>query len=262
MTSIYEAVQAVCLGLPETDEIVSHGFPNFRVNEKIFATYSVNHHGDGKVALLLNIGREMQQVLVESAPAIFFVPPYTGPKGWVGIELNQRLKWSRVSQLAFDAWSRLAPTSLARGSAAVPAVEPDEEMRPEDINPMLSAANQALLSKIREICMALPEVTEDKQFGDPCFRAGKKTFCVVGVRNRDKTRTYLQFWVGPDRQSQLTSFDKRFSIPPYIGHRGWIDLTLNTKSKMTEVSELLMISYRHFALKRMLKALGDEGDSE
>ena len=89
MSSIYDAVREICLGMPQTEEIISHGFPTFKVTGKAFATYSLNHHGDEKVALLLNMDRENQQMLVNAAPDYFFVPPYTGPKGWVGIELNK-----------------------------------------------------------------------------------------------------------------------------------------------------------------------------
>jgi hypothetical protein len=45
------AVREVCLSFPEAEEFLSHGSPNFRVRGKTFATYVVNHHGDGRVAL-------------------------------------------------------------------------------------------------------------------------------------------------------------------------------------------------------------------
>ena len=48
---LHQAVRDVCLWLPEAEEFVSHGAPNFRVRGKTFATYTVNHHGDGRVAL-------------------------------------------------------------------------------------------------------------------------------------------------------------------------------------------------------------------
>ena len=42
----------------------------------------------------------------------------------------------------------------------------------------------------------------------------------------------------------------------YIGHRGWIDLDVEDHVDWDEVRALVLGSYRHFALKRMLKALG------
>ena len=258
MTTIFEVVQQLCLGYPESDETSSHGFPNFRVAGKTFATYSLNHHGDDKVALLLNMGNDTQAMLVDSAPDIFFVPPYSGTKGWVGVELNKGLSWKRVSQLTFDAWARTAPARLARDAVPVTVKPPTEMMSPEDINPIKSATNQALLTKLTDLCMALPEVEAAKQFGDPAFKAGKKTFCVMGCRGQDST--YIQFWIGAERQLSLSSMDKRFKVPPYIGHRGWINLTISHKANWKEIRELVIISYEHFALKRMLTKL-DQANS-
>ena len=68
MSTVYDVVKKLCLGLPETEEAISHGFPNFKVAGKTFATYSLNHHGDGKVALLLNMSRDMQQMVENQKP--------------------------------------------------------------------------------------------------------------------------------------------------------------------------------------------------
>jgi hypothetical protein len=252
MSSTYDVVRKICLGMPETEEIISHGYPTFKVTGKAFATYSLNHHGDEKDALLLNMDRENQQMLVNAAPDYFFVPPYTGPKGWVGIELNKDLSWDRVAKLTFEAYTRVAPATLARGAQPVKVEPPTEQMRLEDINPLRSALNQAILKKLRSICGNLPEVSETKQFGNPAFKAGKKTFCTLSA---GKDGVQLQVWVGPDRQLSLTSFDERFKIPAYVGHNGWINLDLTLKQRWEEIQDLLLISYEHFALKRMLKNL-------
>lgn len=257
MTTIYETVRCICLGMPKTEEIVSHGYPHFKVAGKGFATYSVNHHGDGKVALLLNMTVDSQQMLVESAPKYFYVPPYSGTKGWVGIELNKDLSWDRVSQLARDAYIRVAPAALARDVQAVKVSPPSEKMKAEDINPLHSKRNQEILRKVRELSTGLPEVTEQTQFGNPAFKAGKKSFCTLSHRDG---KLNLQIWVGPDRQASLTSFDKRFRIPAYVGHNGWINLDLTNRQNWKEIEELLAISYEHFALKRMMKALEGTGD--
>jgi len=157
------------------------------IGGKIFATYSVNHHGDGKVALLVNLSLDMQKMLIDSAPDHFFVPPYSGPKGWVGIELNKGIKWDRVSQLAYDAYCKVAPAKLAASAAPVKVKPPTQKMKPEDINPYLSSANQKLLKKLQDICLRLPEVVEATQFGAPCFKAGKKlsATCINGKDTRN-----------------------------------------------------------------------------
>ncbi|MFT5011630.1 MAG: hypothetical protein ACJAX5_000199 [Patiriisocius sp.] len=55
-------------------------------------------------------------MLIESAPTIFFKPPYIGLKGWIGVELNKDLKWIRVQDLTHQAYQRTAPNILARTS--------------------------------------------------------------------------------------------------------------------------------------------------
>ena len=109
-----------------------------------------------------------------------------------------------------------------------------------------------MLKKLRDICLALPEVVEATQFGSPCFKAGKKTFCNL---HRWKDETELQVWTGADRQIALTSFDDRYRVPAYIGHNGWTSFSLAGKPSWKEVESLVLESYRHFALKRMRKAL-------
>jgi hypothetical protein len=55
----------------------------------------------------------------------------------------------------------------------------------------------------------------------------------------------------------LTS-DPRLRIPPYFGHRGWIALDVSEHCDRSEIASLALQSYRHFALKRMLRALEPE----
>jgi hypothetical protein len=38
-----------------------------------------------------------------------------------------------------------------------------------------------------------------------------------------------------------------------MGHNGWITLNLQQRQDWPEIEDLLLFSYRHFALKRMLK---------
>jgi predicted DNA-binding protein (MmcQ/YjbR family) len=159
-----------------------------------------------------------------------------------------------VSRITWEAYVRTAPSSLAKIAEPVKVDPPTQEMTAADINPLKSEKNQKILKKLRSICMALPEVIEDSQFGNPAFRAGKKSFCNLSGRTES---IKLQIWVGPERQLSLISFDDRFSIPAYVGHNGWIDLDLTSVQNWEEIETLLLASYEHFALKRMLKALAE-----
>ena len=151
-----------------------------------------------------------------------------------------------------EAYAHVAPSDLRAHIRPPLAIEaPDDALDPEEFDPLLAPHAQALLSRVRDFCANLPETAEVTQFGKPSFKAGKKTFLSV---HRGGRRLGLQLWVGPQLQATLTE-DPRFTIPMYIGHRGWIDLDVEDHLDWDEVRELVLGSYRHFALKRMLKAL-------
>jgi len=71
---INQAVREVCLWFPETEEVLSHGSPDFRVRGRTFATYVVNHHGDRRIALWLNAPAGAQELYTKEEPD-FFAPP-------------------------------------------------------------------------------------------------------------------------------------------------------------------------------------------
>lgn len=250
---IDKAVRELCLWFPETEEVPSRGSPDFRVAGKTFATYVVNHHGDGRVALWLRSPPGAQERYAESEPDDYFVPPYVGPRGWLGVHLNKGLDWKTISQRVREAYLAVAPQRL--GASLGPTIRidpPTQTLRPQDIDPLLAQRPQAVIKRLREICLSLPETSEHTQFGSPAWRAGKKSFCGLHYHAQ---RLQLQCWVGSDMQSMLTFEADRYQIPGYMGHNGWINLDVEDDIDWSEVEGLVMISYRHFALKRMLKAL-------
>jgi predicted DNA-binding protein (MmcQ/YjbR family) len=251
---ISQAVREVCLWFPEAQEVISHGSPDFRVRGKTFATYVVNHHGDGRIALWLNAPAGAQALYTSEEPKHFFVPPYVGPRGWLGVHLDKGITWKRIAKLVREAYEKVAPPVLSGGIGKTIEIKPPTAtLAAEDFDPMQSRRAQAVLKAARKIFLELPETVEDKQFGLPVWRAGKKTFAWISCY---KKRLELGFWVGADRQALLTG-DQRYQIPPYMGHNGWIALDVTKNADWDEIRELTLHSYRHFALKRMLAALGE-----
>jgi hypothetical protein len=272
-------VREVCLSLPEAEEVVSHGFPDFRVRGKTFASYVVNHHGDGRVALWLNAPSGSQDHYSKSEPKHFFVPPYVGPRGWLGVHLNKGLPWQRVAALVRQAYEKVAPRALAESIGETVKIKlPVAALSPEEIDPLKSRRAQTVLAGLRKIVEPWPEVVQDQQFGNPVWRAGKKTFVWVhadrnagapqvaagaaktagrGSGKRAQSRLQLYFWVGVAAQSLMTT-DERFAIPPYLGHTGWIALDVTADCHWPQVRGLALSSYRHFALQRMLKMLVED----
>jgi len=111
-------VRHLCAALPETTERLSHGEPTFFVGKRVFVMFAANHHNDGRSAVWLPVPPGFQDGLIDTAPQIFFKPPYVGHRGWVGIQLDHvsdaelqryiHLAWELTAP-AFD--SRLRPVS-------------------------------------------------------------------------------------------------------------------------------------------------------
>lgn len=100
--------------LPETDEIASHGMPCFGiVKGKKFAYVSVDHHGDGKTALLVKIsGADEQAQLIENDPERYYRPAYFGD-GWVAIRLDLGdTDWEAIGGWLQRSWRSVAPKRL------------------------------------------------------------------------------------------------------------------------------------------------------
>ena len=94
---------------PETDERISHGSPTFWGGKKTFASFHDNHHGDGRVAVWVKTTPVLQADLVETDPDIYFVPPYVGPSGWVGMRLDRDVDWEEVADVLEDGYRMVAP---------------------------------------------------------------------------------------------------------------------------------------------------------
>ncbi|MDX6503070.1 MAG: hypothetical protein QOE29_195 [Gaiellaceae bacterium] len=112
-----ERVRAVCLGLPEVSERLSHGAPTFFIRGKrSFAMVLTNHHGDGRFAIWCAAPEGMQRSLVEAEPERFFVPPYVGPRGWLGVHLDRGTDWEEIAGILEDAFAEVAPAKLVEAA--------------------------------------------------------------------------------------------------------------------------------------------------
>jgi predicted DNA-binding protein (MmcQ/YjbR family) len=102
----------------------------------------------------------------------------------------------------------------------------------------------------------LPETDEGTQFGSLVWRVGKRGFALLydhGKQDYGKGLV-VSFWVGIERQGPL-EMDPRFTIPPYLGHNGWIALDASRGVSERELRDFLVESYRHFATRRALAKL-------
>jgi predicted DNA-binding protein (MmcQ/YjbR family) len=252
-TELEKSIRKLCLAFPETEEFTSHGMLNYRVLKgKVFAMFAINHHGDGRIALWLNTPDGMQDAYVREEPKHFFVPPYVGPSGWLGVRLDVGLAWKRVAPIVRSAYERVAPAKLRDQLKKTPSVPaPKKRLTAADVDPKNTPRGKQILQIMRKVCLALPDTSEGLQFGQPVWRAGKKVFAQAYCY---KEGWRAGFWVGVHAQLLMTS-DPRYSIPPYMGHNGWIALDVSKKHSERELTQLALESYRHFAGKKMLAKL-------
>ncbi len=106
-------LRKICLALPEATEKEAWGDPTFRVRDKIFA---MEKRGDGRVSIWCKAPPGSQATLVGADPATFFVPPYVGSKGWIGMRLDAKGSgpdWDEVAAVVRRSYLLTAPKKLA-----------------------------------------------------------------------------------------------------------------------------------------------------
>src|SRR6187549_422201 len=112
-----ERIREICLALPETSERLSHGAPTFFVRGKrAFVMVLTDHHGDGRFAIWCAAPDGLQSMLVEADPERFFVPPYVGHRGWLGVRLDRLLDGNELAGIAEDAYAEVASARLVEAA--------------------------------------------------------------------------------------------------------------------------------------------------
>jgi len=106
-------VRDVCMAFPATEERLSHGAPTFFAGgKKSFVMFMDDHHGDGRLAIWCSAPPGVQATLVDEEPARFFVPPYVGTRGWVGVRLDVDADWDEVAGIVEDGFREVATKRL------------------------------------------------------------------------------------------------------------------------------------------------------
>jgi hypothetical protein len=107
-----ERLRRLCMELPEATERLSHGEPTWFVGGKRSFVMFADHHHDDRLAFWCAAPPGAQQALVATDPGRFFVPPYVGHRGWLGVRLDVPLDWEEIAELVADAHRMVAPKRL------------------------------------------------------------------------------------------------------------------------------------------------------
>lgn len=111
-------LRAVCLAFPEAHERETWDAPTFRVREKIFVKAG---YDERSCVAWVKARTGVQEMLVAADPARYFVPPYLGGRGWVGINIHNDPDWGEVADLIDESYRLVAPKTLVKQLDIVPA---------------------------------------------------------------------------------------------------------------------------------------------
>jgi hypothetical protein len=116
-----DRIRELCLALPETTELRSHGQPTFFIGGKrSFVMYLDNHHGDGAPRDLVCRPRGHAAGAGRRRAGALLRPPYVGHRGWLGIRLDQGIDWNEVAGAVEDAYLTVAPRRLVEAVGEAP----------------------------------------------------------------------------------------------------------------------------------------------
>jgi hypothetical protein len=101
-----DTVRRIALGMPEAVEQETWGTPTFRVRTKIFAMFAEEQR-----EAWVKSTHDEQRALTQMNPDTFFVPPYVGPSGWVGVRFRT-VDREEMRELITEAWRLTAPKRL------------------------------------------------------------------------------------------------------------------------------------------------------
>lgn len=109
--------------------------------------------------------------------------------------------------------------------------------------------------RLRELCLALPAVSERLNHDEPSWTVRGRTLVQFSERHPPDR---LGFWApaGEDREAMVKTDPERFFRPPFVG-RGWVGVYLDVPVDWAEVREIIVEAYRVVAPKKLLAELDE-----
>ena len=111
LVAIGARLRAICLALPEANEEVMRRGPSYRVADKIFA---LERPWNDWLALWCKVPEGSREILLQAEPTRFFILPYFGAKGWIGVGLDEKVDWREIEVFVRHSYRLVAPRRLAK----------------------------------------------------------------------------------------------------------------------------------------------------
>lgn len=112
------------------------------------------------------------------------------------------------------------------------------------------------VQRLRELCLALPEVTERVSHGEPTwFVRDRSVFVMLADSHHDDRLACWCACTAEERDALVADDPDHFFRPPYVGHRGWLGVLLDVEVEWDQVADLVTNAYRLIAPARLVAQL-------
>jgi hypothetical protein len=114
------------------------------------------------------------------------------------------------------------------------------------------------LTRLRKLCLALPEACEVEAWGEPTFRVRNKLFAMYASsgNHHGDGRPAVRCKASRTNQALMIEAEpERFFAPPYVGPSGWVGVWLDGPVAWDDLGELLRDAYQLVAPRRLAALL-------
>jgi len=83
------------------------------------------------------------------------------------------------------------------------------------------------ISRVRRICLSMPDATEKLSWGEPTFFVRKKVFAMFSNNHHNDGHVAVLIPAAPGQQEALIATSpETYYRPPYVGVKGWVGIEL------------------------------------
>jgi hypothetical protein len=170
-----DRVRAICRGLPDATERLSHGAPAFFVGKQFVTLWVDGHHDHDFPHLWCAAPDGAQEALVADDPERFFRPPYVGSRGWIGMRLDGVVDWDEMAARCEDAYRTVAPPrAVARLDVGAQTATPGGAATTgRKAHPRRGPLT---MDHVAATALALPETAEGSRHGHRAWLVAGKVF--------------------------------------------------------------------------------------
>ena len=112
-------------------------------------------------------------------------------------------------------------------------------------HPRMYEDSNPAIKKLRAVCLALGDVVEKEAWGECTFRVVNGPMFAM-TDNDHHQSGHVAVWVKAPAMAQeilISSDSKRFFRPPYMGHKGWVGVRLDSKPDWEQLTAILRDGY-------------------